>query len=558
MTFDICTTIDRIEIEQGKTGEIPFTITNKDDGEAIKTGFKTKCDGEIKNKWCTIEDSRGESLFTGKNNEWSPRNLDSRDGLPVVLKVTVPKETSIGSSKVSLIAYSTLNPGTVFNESNPVNVVVKEKPIKKFHWKWVAIGAGCVLVLVVSWLIIGAFFNSPDKPNDLVAKFALDKKEGVLPLEVKFTDESVGQKGDEEFSPIQWEWDFGDGNTSTDQHPSHVYKAAGTYSVALVATWPAIDEEDDNKVASKLFAATVGEACIKVYDPVTAKLEAIPESGHSPLTVIFHDLSYGQIKSRTIEFGDGTESIALQTGQYNIPHDYINNTNLNKTLTARLTIEDGTGNKMNADKEIIVFPKSKAVMVMSLDKNMKDVAGSLKYNAPCTVYFKDESVGANNPLWDFGDGSTKIGKTVSHKYEKKGNYTVTLSSGGNQATGTIILYDEPKLTFTLRNNRKKEVKPNETVHFDYTIKGDFLKWTIYFGDGDHQGGTRNSGTAPHVYRITRILFGDQGTSKVTAKLQVTGRAGTNHEKTVQLTVKGGINLFKPTLIVPKIIKINKK
>lgn len=36
-----------------------------------------------------------------------------------------------------------------------------------------------------------------------------------------------------------WKWDFGDGVTSTEQHPLHVYKAAGDYVVVLTVTGPA-------------------------------------------------------------------------------------------------------------------------------------------------------------------------------------------------------------------------------------------------------------------------------------------------------------------------------
>lgn len=37
------------------------------------------------------------------------------------------------------------------------------------------------------------------------------------------------------FSPDKWEWDFGDGTTSSQQNPSHTYNKNGTYSVKLVA-----------------------------------------------------------------------------------------------------------------------------------------------------------------------------------------------------------------------------------------------------------------------------------------------------------------------------------
>ena len=34
-------------------------------------------------------------------------------------------------------------------------------------------------------------------------------------------------------NPTSWNWDFGDGNSSTAQNPTHVYATAGTYDVKL-------------------------------------------------------------------------------------------------------------------------------------------------------------------------------------------------------------------------------------------------------------------------------------------------------------------------------------
>jgi len=47
--------------------------------------------------------------------------------------------------------------------------------------------------------------------------------------EIAFTDLSLD-------GPSQWLWDFGDGNTSTDQNPTHDYTANGDYTVVLTAT----------------------------------------------------------------------------------------------------------------------------------------------------------------------------------------------------------------------------------------------------------------------------------------------------------------------------------
>lgn len=50
-------------------------------------------------------------------------------------------------------------------------------------------------------------------------------------LSVAFTDASTSSG-----TIVSWEWDFGDGNTSTDQNPSHAYGAANTYTVCLTVT----------------------------------------------------------------------------------------------------------------------------------------------------------------------------------------------------------------------------------------------------------------------------------------------------------------------------------
>ena len=51
---------------------------------------------------------------------------------------------------------------------------------------------------------------------------------GPAPLAVSFIDESTGSTA--------WLWNFGDGTTSTLQHPLHMYTNSGTYTVSLTAT----------------------------------------------------------------------------------------------------------------------------------------------------------------------------------------------------------------------------------------------------------------------------------------------------------------------------------
>jgi uncharacterized membrane protein len=47
--------------------------------------------------------------------------------------------------------------------------------------------------------------------------------------EVRFSDESTGE-------PTSWLWDFGDGQTSQQQNPSHTYTTSGSKTVTLVVS----------------------------------------------------------------------------------------------------------------------------------------------------------------------------------------------------------------------------------------------------------------------------------------------------------------------------------
>jgi PKD repeat protein len=63
------------------------------------------------------------------------------------------------------------------------------------------------------------------------AAFAASLISGSVPLSVTFTNLSTG-----EYS--QSLWDFGDGSSSSLQHPSHTYTLAGIYPVTLTVSGP--------------------------------------------------------------------------------------------------------------------------------------------------------------------------------------------------------------------------------------------------------------------------------------------------------------------------------
>lgn len=87
-------------------------------------------------------------------------------------------------------------------------------------------------------------------------------------LTVDFTDLS-GAASD-------WQWDFGDGNTSTDQNPQHTYAANGTYTVTLTVG-----------SCSQSYDLIVGSVGIEetIFDGITLTLQPNPTAASTLLTL---------------------------------------------------------------------------------------------------------------------------------------------------------------------------------------------------------------------------------------------------------------------------------
>jgi PKD repeat protein len=66
-------------------------------------------------------------------------------------------------------------------------------------------------------------------PQPVAASFTASPTSGAAPLTVSFHDTSTG-------APTSWQWNFGDGSSSTAQNPSHQYAGIGTYSISLMAS----------------------------------------------------------------------------------------------------------------------------------------------------------------------------------------------------------------------------------------------------------------------------------------------------------------------------------
>ncbi|HSG67192.1 MAG TPA: PKD domain-containing protein, partial [Bacteroidales bacterium] len=141
------------------------------------------------------------------------------------------------------------------------------------------------------------------------AGFIGDPTSGIPPLTVNFTDMSAD-------SVNTWSWSFGDGGTSSLQHPEHIYQNAGSYTVSLMVSGPG---GSDTETKSNY---------VVVSDlPPVADFIGDPTSGYFPLLVNFTDLSSGPITDWKWYFGDGETSTVQEP-----THSYENSGNYSVSL----------------------------------------------------------------------------------------------------------------------------------------------------------------------------------------------------------------------------------
>ena len=136
------------------------------------------------------------------------------------------------------------------------------------------------------------YITVQSKPNPIQAEFIGEPTNGNAPLTVRFTDLSTG-------GPDQWLWSFGDGTTSTDKNPVHVYTQPGIYTVYLTAIK---GEERSTDIQSDYITVYPGG------EPPCADFIGTPTAGKVPLQVQFTDISMNEPNSWSWDFGDGEKS----------------------------------------------------------------------------------------------------------------------------------------------------------------------------------------------------------------------------------------------------------
>lgn len=155
-------------------------------------------------------------------------------------------------------------------------------------------------------LIDTNYCNAPDTlERDLRIAPLVDARfttppSGCVPYNAVFTNTSLAGQ--------QFFWDFGDGTTSTEVSPTHLYANTGTYTIKLVA----FDAETCNQVDSTEFTITVS--------PIpTAAFSFGPQPAQENTPTTFFNNSIGGVRYKWF-FGDGDSTI--RTTMDTVMHQY--------------------------------------------------------------------------------------------------------------------------------------------------------------------------------------------------------------------------------------------
>lgn len=301
------------------------------------------------------------------------------------------------------------------------------------------------------------------------------EQDPVNPLMVNFTDNSVAQNP-------EYLWDFGDGTTSTEQNPVHIYASPGYKYVSLTVSnnictntlsyWLLIGEvascncpqyyapycielSDGTEVNffNECEASCFGyEDATPCYDSTTCFTYFYfqPDTSSSN-TILFQNISFGVVTDYLWSFGDGTTStVANPVHTYSADGGYLVTlaitTETGCTSFYYSTVFVGEGCDCPTDYAPVCIPTPAGTNFYIQNSCIADCLGLTDYencggatycnadfgvmqldSAGFTYQFINNSTGEDLTYqWFFGDGGTSTETNPIHTYTNEGLFTVGL------------------------------------------------------------------------------------------------------------------------------------
>ena len=264
--------------------------------------------------------------------------------------------------------------------------------------------------------------------DSVTAWFTRTPSAGTPPLSVSFTDGSTVAGAAVIDS---WFWEFGDGATSSLQNPTHVYAAAGVYTVSLTVG-------DTSLGLSSMMSGVLVTVTAVVAGSVTSRFTRTPSAGQMGVTSFaFTDTSTttgdAVIDTWLWDFRDGSTS-NLQ----NPTHVYAAAGVYRPRLTVGDSVRGYSATWTGPETTVSVAPPAP-----TLEAGFGVSVGGGQ--APLSVVFTDMSLAAGGAnidgwFWEFGDGATSSLQNPTHIYAAAGSYVprLTVTDSANLLSSEFV------------------------------------------------------------------------------------------------------------------------
>lgn len=314
---------------------------------------------------------------------------------------------------------------------------------------------------------------------------------------------------DPEGGAVSYQWDFGNGSSATGSTTTHAYANPGSYSVTVTAS-------DAHGATSRATQTVSIVNQLPSVPAITVGGSVFPVGSSVAMTASSTDPE-GQALTYSWQFGDAT------TGSGNsVNHIY----RVVGSVTLTVTVTDPHGGSRQSSTTLTITNAAPAVPVINVSTSSPILNSAVQMTASST----DPE---GQPLvfsWQFGDGMTTTGSSVSHAYTAFGNYTVSVGvsdpQGATSSATTVINVTNRAPSLPNIVVSSQSVAPGVAVSFSATSsdpEAQPLSFAWSFGDGV----TGSGSPASHAYAVEGVYA---------ARVTVTDSAGAASTNTIALTV----------------------
>jgi large repetitive protein len=324
-----------------------------------------------------------------------------------------------------------------------------------------------------------------------------------------------------------YNWDFGDGIRSEGKQVSHAFKHSGTYTVTLTVQDDSGTDSDKNSDSLQVFinqppVAKAGpEQLLTVSEVSLSAANSTDQDGE----IIKYDWNYGDGSTGT---GVAPKHVYDKPGRYQV----------------RLTVTDNSGTKNNQSSDM--------TNVVINEKPIADAGPDQKGAVGQQVVFNgvgscDSDGKIAEYTWDFGDGKSASGLTVTHQYARAGIYAARLTVKDNTGQDQAVDFDEAIVTVNSQpiahGGPDILIVPDETALFDgsgsFDLDKDSLSFQWQFSDGKNPAvtaQTRRAFSLPGSYAAILTVSDNSNTdnsvSRDTVAVRVNGAPIANAGKNI--------------------------